>query len=112
MERALHIMAFLIAWHRTQARSSHTDRGVAAGSGGGCAELFFSEYIEGSSSNKTEEMEQFKGMYQNPLFAVLISYAEVLPIGPVVAFVSALILKRKPAVSAGANVDGHPVPAN
>jgi hypothetical protein len=34
-------------------------------------------------------------MYKNPLFAVLISYAEVLPIGLVVAFVSALILKRK-----------------
>ena len=31
-----------------------------------------------------------------PVFAVLITYAEVLPVGLVVAFVSSLILKRKP----------------
>ena len=45
---------------------------------------------------KTEEMKQFKEMYKSPLFVILISYAEVLPIGLVVAFVSSLILKRKP----------------
>jgi len=45
---------------------------------------------------KTEEMNQFKEMYRNPVFAVLISYAEVLPIGLVVAFISSLILKKKP----------------
>jgi hypothetical protein len=45
---------------------------------------------------RTEEMNQFKEMYKNPIFAVLISYAEVLPIGLVVALVSSLILKRKP----------------
>jgi hypothetical protein len=44
---------------------------------------------------KAEEMKQFKEMYKNPLFAVLVSYFEVLPIGLVVAFVSALILKKK-----------------
>jgi hypothetical protein len=33
--------------------------------------------------------------YKNPLFVVLITYAEVLPVGLIVAFVSALILKRK-----------------
>jgi hypothetical protein len=44
---------------------------------------------------KTEEMNQFKEMYKNPLFVVLITYAEVLPVGLLVAFVSALILKRK-----------------
>lgn len=44
---------------------------------------------------KTAEMEQFKAMYKNPLFVVLITYAEVLPIGLVVALVSALILKKK-----------------
>ena len=48
---------------------------------------------------KTQEMEQFKEMYKSPLFVVLISYAEVLPIGLVVAFVSSLILKRKPATT-------------
>jgi amino acid transporter len=45
---------------------------------------------------KTQELEQFKEMYKNPLFAILISYAEVLPIGLVVALISSLILKRKP----------------
>lgn len=44
---------------------------------------------------KTEEMESFSEMYENPLFVILITYAEVLPIGLVVALVSALILKKK-----------------
>ena len=48
---------------------------------------------------KAEEMKQFKEMYKNPVFAVLISYFEVLPIGLVVAFVSSLILKKKPAAT-------------
>lgn len=44
---------------------------------------------------KSQEMSQFKEMYKNPLFAIMISYAEVLPVGLVVAFVSSLFLKRK-----------------
>ncbi len=44
---------------------------------------------------KTKEMADFKEMYKNPLFVILISYSEVLPIGLVVALVSALILKKK-----------------
>jgi hypothetical protein len=46
---------------------------------------------------KAEEMEQFRAMYANPVLAVLITYMEVLPVGLVVAFVSALVLKRKPS---------------
>lgn len=46
---------------------------------------------------KTEEMAQLNEMYKSPFFVVLISYAEVLPVGLVVAFISALILKKKPA---------------
>nr|WKN37414.1 DUF4199 domain-containing protein [Tunicatimonas sp. TK19036] len=45
---------------------------------------------------KTEEMEQFSALYENPLFVVLITYSEVLPVGLMVAFISSLILKRKP----------------
>src|SRR5690554_3378964 len=41
---------------------------------------------------KTVEMANFKEMYQNPFFVILITYAEVLPIGLVVALVGALIL--------------------
>jgi len=44
----------------------------------------------------TQEMAQFKEMYKNPVFVVLITYVEVLPIGLVVALISALILRRKP----------------
>jgi hypothetical protein len=53
---------------------------------------------------KAREMEQFREMYKNPLFVILITYAEVLPIGLVVAFIGALILKRKPtAITANNN---------
>ncbi len=44
---------------------------------------------------KTKEMANFKEMYKNPFFVILITYSEVLPIGLVVALISALILKRK-----------------
>lgn len=44
---------------------------------------------------KTAEMANFKEMYKNPLFVILITYSEVLPIGLVVALVSALILKKR-----------------
>lgn len=44
---------------------------------------------------KAAEMENFKEMYNNPLFVILITYSEVLPIGIVVALVSSLILKKK-----------------
>jgi hypothetical protein len=55
-------------------------------------------------ASKAQEMEQFKEMYKNPLFAILISYAEVLPIGLIVALVSSLFLKRKPkAITANGN---------
>ncbi|HEY5746239.1 MAG TPA: DUF4199 domain-containing protein [Chryseolinea sp.] len=53
---------------------------------------------------KTKEMEQFKDLYKSPVFVVLISYAEVLPIGLAVAFVSSLILRRKPATVAAGEV--------
>ena len=44
---------------------------------------------------KTEEMVKFKDMYKNPLFVILITYSEVLPVGLLVALMSALILKKK-----------------
>ncbi|MBA2746810.1 MAG: DUF4199 domain-containing protein [Flavisolibacter sp.] len=44
---------------------------------------------------KTKEMEGYKKMYENPLFVVLITYSEVLPVGIIVSLISALILKRK-----------------
>lgn len=48
-------------------------------------------------TEKTAEMAKLKDMYQNPLLVVLITYMEVLPVGLVVALVSAAVLKKKPA---------------
>ena len=50
---------------------------------------------------KTKEMENFKEMYKNPLFVVLITFSEVFPVGLVVSLISAFFLKRnnKTAVS-------------
>lgn len=44
---------------------------------------------------KTAQMADFKEMYKNPFFVVLITYSEVLPVGLAVALVSAMILKKK-----------------
>jgi hypothetical protein len=44
---------------------------------------------------KTKEMENFGKMYENPLFVILITYSEVLPVGLIVALVSSFILKKK-----------------
>lgn len=44
---------------------------------------------------KTTEMADFKEMYKNPLFVILITYFEVLPIGLLVALVSAFFVKKK-----------------
>lgn len=47
---------------------------------------------------KADQMEQFEQMYQGPFMVTLITYMEVLPVGLIVAFVSSLILKKKPKV--------------
>lgn len=49
---------------------------------------------------QTKEMAEFREMYQNPFFVVLFTYFEVLPLGLVVALLSAVILRRKVAPAA------------
>jgi high-affinity Fe2+/Pb2+ permease len=45
---------------------------------------------------KTDEMKHYKEMYKNPLWVIILTYAEILiPIGLLVPIISALILKRK-----------------
>lgn len=44
---------------------------------------------------KQGEMDKFKEMYKNPLFVVMVSYAEIFPLGLIITLISALILKRK-----------------
>lgn len=50
---------------------------------------------EAEIEDKTKEMKQLKEWYQNPLWVILLTYAEVLPMGLGVALVSSLILKKK-----------------
>lgn len=45
-------------------------------------------------AKKTQEMANFVRMYQNPFFKILMTYAEILPVGIVVTLISSLILKR------------------
>ena len=46
-------------------------------------------------TEQVKMMDTYKQMYKNPVTLVLITYAEILPIGLVVTLISALILKRK-----------------
>jgi hypothetical protein len=46
-------------------------------------------------ASKTKELEQAKEMYNNPALKILMTYAEILPVGLIVTLISSLILKRK-----------------
>ncbi|GGI29322.1 DUF4199 domain-containing protein [Pedobacter mendelii] len=48
---------------------------------------------------KVKEMDDYKEMYKNPFFVVLLTYTEILPIGLIVSLICALIIKRKAKLS-------------
>lgn len=54
----------------------------------------------GEIARKTEELNQAKKMYHNPVIKILMTYAEILPVGLIVSLISAWILKRKKAPAA------------
>lgn len=45
----------------------------------------------------TEEMNMYKEYYKSPIMIILLTFMEILPLGIVVSFISALALKRKAA---------------
>ena len=46
-------------------------------------------------AKQTADMAKFSEMYKNPLFNVLLTYSEIVPVGLLVSLISALALKRK-----------------
>ena len=47
-------------------------------------------------SRQTAEMARFSEMYKNPFFIILLTYAEILPVGIIISLISAWTLKKKP----------------
>jgi len=52
---------------------------------------------------KTVEMARYKELYKNPIFVILLTYMEILPVGLIISLITALLLKRKrpPALAVG-----------
>ena len=61
----------------------------AAASGASAAEI----------QKQSAEMEGWKEMYKNPLYVILFTYMEILPVGLLITLISALILKKKPVAN-------------
>jgi len=46
-------------------------------------------------AEKTSEIAKMKDMYNSPVWVVLFTYMEILPVGLIISVIAALILKRK-----------------
>lgn len=52
-----------------------------------------------------QDMADFKEMYRNPVSVVVLTYLEVVPVGLIVALISALILRRRSVPPAEENAE-------
>jgi hypothetical protein len=59
------------------------------------AKLKASGASQAEIAKQTAEMAKFSEMYKNPLVNILLTYAEILPVGLIVSLISAWVLKRK-----------------
>jgi pheromone shutdown protein TraB len=48
-------------------------------------------------AEKTAEINQMKEWYKNPIYIILLTLMEILPLGIVISLISALIMKKKQA---------------
>lgn len=59
------------------------------------SELKASGASEAEMAKQTAAMARFREMYRNPIFVILMTYLEILPVGLLVSLISAWVLKRK-----------------
>ena len=59
------------------------------------SELKASGASDAEIAKQTADMANFREMYKNPFFVILMTYVEILPVGIIVSLISAWVLKRK-----------------
>ena len=84
---------YVITWMIMSATimSDFMDQYIAAS----IAKMEASDMPRAEMAKSIEDMNQMAEMYKNPFFKILITYAEMLPVGILVSLISAAILRKK-----------------